>query len=338
MLCEGIIQLPQTPQWEMDIYIFIQDWLSDKDYIVVKTSGSTGDPKIINLKKKWLEYSATQTCNFFNLNKQSTALLCLPAAYIAGRMMIVRAFVSGMNLLIVEPSGNPFNNQSIDFTAITPFQLHQSLQTLKNKPLVKSIIVGGGEISKSIEREVQELPVDIYATYGMTETSSHIALRRVNGADRENFYTVIGQTSIGLDDRGCLTIENPNLFEGKLITNDLIEIVDTNKFHWLGRYDNIINSGGIKIIPEEVEQSIANLLPQAFVISSISDEKLSEAVVLVVEGDELPIEEKDSLLSQIKELVHAYAVPKQIINLPQLPKTPTGKVDRSFLKNIITTI
>ena len=333
-------------QWERDIYTFIQDWLADQEYIVVKTSGSTGEPKIIRLKKKWLEYSATQTCKFFNLNKQSTALLCLPAAYIAGRMMIVRAFVSGMNLITVEPSSNPFinhpfihsSNPRLDFTAITPFQLHQSLQNLKTNPLVKSIIVGGGEINKSLEREVQELLVDIYATYGMTETSSHIALRRVNGSEREDYYTVIGHTTIGLDERGCLAIENPNLFDGKLITNDLVEIVDPNKFRWLGRYDNIINSGGIKIIPEEIEQSIANLIPKAMIISSIPNEKLGEAVVLVMEGDVLPEEEKENLLSHIEELVHPYAVPKQILNLPQIPKTPTGKFDRKTLRAMLKRI
>lgn len=349
-LCEGKINSQQTQQWERDIYLFIQDWLSDKEYIVVKTSGSTGEPKVISLKKKWLEYSATQTCNFFNLNKQSTALLCLPAAFIAGRMMIVRAFVSGMNLITVEPSSNPFINQSIippdgyrgnppfDFIALTPFQLHQSLQTLKSNPLVKSIIVGGGEVRPSLENEVQDLPIDIYATYGMTETSSHIALRRVNGSERENFYTVIGHTSINLDNRGCLIIENPNLFDGKLITNDLVEIIDSRKFRWLGRYDNIINSGGVKIKPEEIELTIASLHPNPMVISSIPDEKLGEAVVLVMECDELSNEEKENLLKQLKNLVHPYANPKHIYTIPKLPETPTGKFDRKTLRAMLKRI
>ena len=358
-LCEQKVTSQSTPTWERDIYLFIREWLSEADYIEAKTSGSTGKPKNIKLKKKWLEYSATQTCNFFNLNSQSSALLCLPAAYIAGRMMIVRAFVSGMNLLTVEPSSNPFinhpfiqpselaarhsanqpisqlANHSLDFTALTPFQLHQSLQTLQNNPLVKSIIVGGGEISPALEKEVQDLPIDIYATYGMTETSSHIALRRVNGSERKESFTIIGHTKINIDARGCLIIENPYLFEGRLVTNDIVEVLSNSEFRWLGRYDNIINSGGVKIMPEEIEQSIANLHTGTMVISSIPDVKLGEAVVLVVESKEMTKEDKHSLLAQIKGLVHPYAQPKQIFTVAHIPKTPTGKVDRISLKVLL---
>lgn len=352
-LCEEKVSSQSTPTWERDIYIFIREWLSDADYIEVKTSGSTGEPKNIKLQKKWLEYSASQTCNFFDLNSQSSALLCLPAAYIAGRMMIVRAFVSGLNLLTVEPSSNPFINHPfiqscqrqsgiqpfnpyIDFTALTPFQLHQSLQTLKKKPLVKSIIVGGGEVSPSLEKEVQQLPIDIFATYGMTETSSHIALRKVNGSQRKDFYTIIGDTVIGIDNRGCLTLENKHLFEGILVTNDIIEVLNSKEFRWLGRYDNVINSGGIKIMPEEIEQSIANLHTSTMVISSIPDDTLGEAVVLAVESTGMTEEYKHSLLAQIKQLVHPYAMPRQIFIMTQIPKTPTGKVDRITLRCFIS--
>lgn len=352
-LCEEKVSSQSTPTWERDIYIFIREWLSDADYIEVKTSGSTGEPKIIKLQKKWLEYSAAQTCNFFNLNSESSALLCLPAAYIAGRMMIVRAFVSGMNLVTVEPSSNPFINHPfiqscqrqsgiqpfnpyIDFTALTPFQLHQSLQTLKSNPLVKSIIVGGGEVSPTLERELQQLPIDIFATYGMTETSSHIALRKVNGSQRKDFYTIIGDTVIGIDNRGCLTLENQHLFEGRLVTNDIVEVLSSSEFRWLGRYDNVINSGGIKIMPEEVEQALANLHTSALVISSIPDEKLGEAVVMAVESTGMTEEDKYSLLAQIKKLVHPYAVPRQIFVITQIPKTPTGKVDRITLRCFIS--
>lgn len=285
--------------------------------------------------------------------------------------MIVRAFVSGMNLAIVEPTSNPFSahpfiqpsnlpqqdmrdrygelaarhsanqpisqlaNHTLDFTALTPFQLHQSLQTLQNNPLVKSIIVGGGEISPALEKEVQDLPIDIYATYGMTETSSHIALRRVNGSERKDFYTIIGDTTLNIDARGCLCIENPNLFEGRLVTNDIVEVLSSKEFRWLGRFDNIINSGGVKVMPEEVEQSIANLHPSAMVITSIPDDKLGEAVVLALESKGMTEEDKHSLLAQIKGLVHPYAQPKQIFTVPHIPKTPTGKVDRISLKGML---
>lgn len=333
-----------TPQWERDIYTFIQEWLNEKDCIVVNTSGSTGLPKPIELKKEWLIYSATQTCKFFNLTHQSTAILCLPAAYIAGKMMIVRAFVSGMNLITVEPTGNPLNNQSIskyvnqhyDFTAITPFQLAQSLESLKVNPTVKSIIVGGGEISHALENEIQSISVDIYATYGMTETSSHIALRKVNGRDRDDFYTVIGETEIDIDSRGCLVISNPNLFDGMLITNDIVEIINPKKFRWLGRFDNVINSGGIKIMPEEVESKIGNLRPETMIITEINDVSLGKAIVLVIETDEIIEKERLELLSRIKSLVGPYSCPKHIYAINSIPRTLNGKVNRLALKELIT--
>lgn len=345
-----------TLSWEKDIYTFIQEWLNKKDHIVVKTSGSTGEPKSIELKKEWVKYSAQQTCNFFNLNSKSTALLCLPSAYIAGKMMIVRAFVSGMNLITVEPTSNPFqtsyqpdNRQAIqsspraesrgiqpfDFAAITPFQLSQSLESLKVNPIVKTIIVGGGEINPVLETEIQNISVDIYATYGMTETSSHIALRKVNSTDKKDYYTVIGDTKIRLDSRECLTITNQYLFDGELITNDIVEIIINNRFRWIGRIDNVINSGGVKIMPEEIEQTIGNIIPQNFAISSIPHNTLGEEVVLVVECDQMSNDEKNYLLSQLKNLVHSYSIPKHIYTLTEIPKTLTGKVDRNAIKERI---
>ncbi len=169
----------------------------------------------------------------------------------------------------------------------------------------------------------------------MTETSSHIALRKVNGNDKKDYYTVIGDTKINLDSRECLTITNPYLFEGELITNDIVEIIDKNSFRWIGRIDNVINSGGVKIMPEEIEQSIAHLRQELMIISSISDKKLGEAVVLVVEGLQISEVEKSDLLSQIKNLVHPYATPIQIFCIADIPSTLNGKVDRKTLKNLI---
>ncbi len=201
--------------------------------------------------------------------------------------------------------------------------------------MVKSIIVGGGEVSPSLEKEVQQLPIDIFATYGMTETSSHIALRRVNGSQRKDFYTIIGDTAIGIDNRGCLTLENKHLFEGILVTNDIVEVLNSKEFRWLGRYDYVINSGGVKIMPEEIEQSIAVLFTKTFCISSIPHKKLGEAVVLVVEAEMLSEDEKSKTLDQIEKLVHPYAMPKCIFTLTPFPKTDTGKIVRRALRKMI---
>ena len=336
-LCSEKILNNSTPAWERSIYEFIREWLDDKDFINIKTSGSTGKPRTLSLKKAWMAYSAKNTCDYFRLNNKSNALLCLPASYIAGRMMIVRAFVSGCNLILKEPSGRPFKDLpiSIDFAAITPFQLYQSLEDLGPDSTVKKLIVGGGEISYALERKIQKLPVDIYATYGMTETSSHIALRRTNGKEKSDMYTVLGETKISADENSCLVIENPRLFDGVLKTNDVVEIVSDNQFRWKGRYDNIINSGGLKIQPEELENSISQIISVNFAISSVPDDRLGERVVLVLEQESIAPEEEKKLLDEIKKAGHSYSLPARIFCIPVFPETPTGKINRPELRRII---
>ena len=335
--CHQKLMGSTADEWEKNIYEFILNWLDDEDQILVNTSGSTGKPKTIALKKSQMAYSARKTCDFFHLNQDSTGLLCLPSTYIAGKMMIVRAFVCGFNLIIHEPSGDPFANldKKIDFAAITPFQLFQSLETLRNNNPVKTLIVGGGEISPDLEKKVKDIPANIFATYGMTETSSHIALRQVNGKERSEDFQIIGNTIISTDERNCLVIENPNLFDGKLFTNDIVEITSGSLFRWLGRFDNIINSGGIKIIPEEIEKSIAHLQPYAMVVSSIPDKKLGESVVLAIETQDSDEKLHEKLFRQIKILVQPYAIPRKIFCIPEFPRTDNGKINRKALKNLL---
>lgn len=339
-LCLKKLLNNSVPVWERNVFDFIQEWLNDEDFINIKTSGSTGKPRTLSLKKAWMAYSAEKTCDFFRLNNKSTALLCLPASFIAGRMMIVRAFVSGCNLILKEPSGRPFKDLpiSIDFAAITPFQLYQSLEDLGSGSPVKTLIVGGGEISHVLERDIQKLPVEIHATYGMTETSSHIALRKVNGRERSDFYTVLGETKISVDENSCLVIENPQLFDGVLKTNDVVEIVNNRQFRWKGRYDNIINSGGIKIQPEELENSISQIISVNFAISSIQDERLGEGVALVLEREGIAPEEENKLIDEIRKIVHHYSLPVRVFCIPVFPKTPTGKINRPELRRIINKI
>ncbi|MBW6480639.1 MAG: AMP-binding protein [Bacteroidales bacterium] len=336
-LCQQKLRVSTAAEWEKHIYEFILNWFNDEDHILVKTSGSTGKPKTIALKKSQMAYSARQTCDFFQLTHKSTGLLCLPAAYIAGKMMIVRALVCGFNLVTTEPSGDPFANlnEKIDFAAITPFQLFQSLETLKKGSPVKTLIVGGGEINPEMEKDVQDIPVKIFATYGMTETSSHIALRQVNGYERSYEFQVIGHTKIKTDNRNCLVLENPHLFDGSLYTNDIVKVISENRFRWLGRFDNIINSGGIKIIPEEIEKTIVHLQPYAMVVSSVPDKKLGEAVVLAVETNNLTEETQGYLLRQIKTQVQPYAIPRKIFCIPEFPRTDNGKINRKALKEFL---
>ncbi|TVQ06695.1 MAG: long-chain fatty acid--CoA ligase [Bacteroidetes bacterium] len=330
-------QSGETAQWEKDIFAFISIWLDENETLQVYTSGSTGKPKKIKLRKSWMKYSAGQTCNFFGLNQNSSALLCLPASYIAGKMMIVRAFVSGLNLITCPPEGNPFHHltEIVDFAAVTPFQLHQSLATLANSPAVKTLIVGGGEISPALSTQARQLDINIYATYGMTETSSHIALKRVNGQNPERFFRVIGDTQIKRDERNCLTICNPHLFEGWLVTNDIVSIEDDRHFRWLGRYDNIINSGGLKISPEEIEQVISHLREDKMIVTSKPHPKLGQALVLVLENRALTHQEKGLLEKEMKNILPVYHLPKEILALEHFPLTATGKPDRMKIASLV---
>jgi o-succinylbenzoate---CoA ligase len=336
--CREKTVIESASDWYKEILDFIEQWLNHDDHIMVQTSGSTGEPKSIQLKKNWMEYSATQTCQFFSLDEQSNLLLCLPVRYIAGKMMIVRAITCGCNLITTEPRANPFlhNSNRIDFTAITPYQLYESLETLKNNNRIKTIIVGGGEIPLALEKQIQVLPQNIYATYGMTETSTHIALRKVNGEDRSQFYTIIGDTKISVDERGCLVLENHLLFDDKLVTNDIVEIINDQSFSWLGRWDNVINSGGIKLVVEDLEKKIAHLREEKMLLIGIPDEKLGMACTLAIEKGNLTEKEKTEIISQLENVLKKYELPKHILNVPVFPVLKSGKVDRLSLRKMVS--
>ncbi|MGF1584851.1 MAG: AMP-binding protein [Bacteroidales bacterium] len=336
-LCRQKTEDLRLPQWQKDIFVFILSWLDESDHIEIQTSGSTGAPKPIKLKKQWMVNSATATCNRFNLNETSKALLCLPAKYIAGRMMIVRAIVSRCDLLTIPPESIPLQDtgSEVDFAAVTPHQLYNSIENAWKGKNVKTLIVGGGEISTSLERRIMNMPAEIYATYGMTETSSHIALRRINGPGSTNWFTVLEDISISADERNCLVIDAPELNDQILTTNDIIEIKDEQHFRWLGRWDNVINSGGIKIIPESIEKIISGIRPERLVIVPFPDDKFGEIPVLVIETETIGISESRELLDRISTQTDKYSAPKRIISLRAFPETPTGKPDRKRIVELI---
>jgi len=323
--------------WERDVLSFLIEWHNGSDHITVQTSGSTGQPKRIRILKDWMKYSAKQTCNFFGLNERSTIHLCLPAAFIAGKMMMVRSMLSNCTLLISKPASNPFADITtpVDFTAITPHQLFESLSTLSKKTNIKTIIVGGGEVTSEMERSIQLLPQDIYATYGMTETSSHIALRKANGVDRKGYYTMIGDTKFDIDSRNCLVIENPQLFEGQLTTNDIVEIIDPRSFRWLGRWDNVINSGGIKLVAEEVERKIAHLHGGMMILVGVADKRLGEAAYLVVVRAGSVDADKNVLMEGVKRVLGQFGYIAGVHYVDKIPVTPSGKPDRVMLKQLV---
>lgn len=304
---------------------FIEEWIDEKDFIEVKTSGSTGTPKNITLHKSNVLNSAKATIGYFNLFENSKALLCLPAKYIAGKMMLVRAMVAGWDLHIVYPGKEPLKNieETFDFTAMVPYQVFHSIEDLHK---VKKVIVGGGAIPPKLEEQLQQIDTQVFATYGMTETISHIAVRSVNGENYSNAFSALPLVSFSQTPSGCLMINAKAISNEVQVTNDVVELISPTSFKFLGRLDNVINSGGVKIFPEEVERKLSLHIKQPFFVSSEIDDALGERIIMVVESKK-PLQLSD--FSRAFENLSPYERPKKLHVTPEFIYTETEKIKRS---------
>lgn len=323
----------------LEVTSFLKDWFNDKLYVEVKTSGSTGKPKLIKLQKKHMINSAKATGQFFKLPEKTTALLCMSPKFIAGKMMLVRAMVLGWEIDVVEPISNPLENsrKSYDFSAMVPMQLHNSIDEIHK---IKKLIVGGGVVSNELLDKIQNIDTEIFATYGMTETITHIALKRLNNfchseRSEESHYITLPNIKLSQDSRNCLVIEAPMLANEQIITNDLVELFSETEFKWLGRFDSIINSGGIKLIPEQIEEKLSKIINVRFFVIGIEDVLLGEKLVLIIEGKEI-----GGLLPKVQQCnsLLKYEIPKEIYFVSNFIETPTQKINRKetleFIKNI----
>tara|TARA_B100000795_G_scaffold138026_1_gene103068 strand:+ start:5611 stop:6687 length:1077 start_codon:yes stop_codon:yes gene_type:complete len=317
--------------YEVAIASFIVKWFNDKLYIKVKTSGSTGAPKKIKLLKANMVHSAFATGVYFNLGTDNTALLCLSAKYIAGKMMLVRALTMGWDLHVVAPDKDAITQYDnvYDFAAMVPYQVYHTLSALDK---IKILIIGGGVIAPDLEAKLQLKSTEVYATYGMTETITHVAMRRVNGPSKTHVYTALPNIGFSTDVRGCLVIDAPNLTNPEVITNDVVTLLSPTTFEWLGRYDNVINSGGVKLFPEKIERLLRDFIKVPFLISSLHDEALGEQLILVLELEDP--KEASNYRTVISEL-ESYHRPKKIFTLSKFPLTETGKIKRSSIRSII---
>ena len=336
VLCLSKLEDSTVDHWEKNIYSFIRELRNEQNYILVKTSGSTGRPKTIKLSKQTLIQSAQLTAKTLSLKKGDTALLCLPCEFIAGKMMVVRAFVNKLNLVTVEPDSNPLRrvNNKIDFTAMVPLQVVQSMSCQKQKlETVKNLIIGGGRIDQGLEEKLKDFPNRIYATYGMTETATHIALKKITKT-KNKYYQCLDSISVELNQEQCLVIKAPHIDSEKIITNDLARIYSDTEFEILGRKDNIINSGGIKLMPEEIEHKISKFLDQRFFITSEKDEKLGEHLVLLIENGKNNLNHLYNLWQNLEEHLDKYEIPKKIDYLKTFKYTKSGKINRSLTKKL----
>lgn len=321
----GYSLVKEGEPFENSIGNFLLDWASDSSTLEVFTSGSTGKPKKIILQKKHMVNSALATGAYFDLKPVHTALLCLPCSGIAGKMMLVRAMVLGLHLEYVEPASTPLQNSdnTYDFVAMVPLQVQNSLDKLSR---IKTLIIGGAPVDAKLRSALKNCPTNCYETYGMTETITHIAVKRIKG-DSANCFETLPNISISVDARGCLVIDAPKISDDKIVTNDVVELVGENQFKWLGRYDTIINSGGIKLIPEEIEKKLANIIHSRFFVAGLTDATLGQKLVLVVEESQV---DSQKLLSKIKSLkgIQKYEVPKEVHALKPFIETKSGKIHR----------
>lgn len=332
---------PAMTSFEKEAFEFCRDWLNGKETFVVHTSGSTGTPKPIELRRSQMEASARQTIQAIGLQPGATALLCMNPAYIGGKMMLVRAMEGNMSIRLVEASANPLKelslNDPFDFTALVPLQLEAILKDLHSRDLLdkaQAVIIGGAPVSQPLRLLLQEVTTPLYSTYGMTETVSHIALQRLNGPAAQEYFETFPDIQLGQDDRSCLTIRGAVTDWQPVLTNDVVELIDSHRFRWLGRADNIINSGGIKIQLEEAERTAEKLLFQnghqrKLFAWGLPDERLGQQLVLIVEGSPLPGKAEENWLQLLRKNVVKYKQPKSIFYIPQFQLTASGKIQKA---------
>jgi len=324
------------PEWERVLFVFLNEWFSDSDFVWAQTSGSTGEPKPIKLPKSVMIRSAERTIEYFGLQSGSQILLSLPCRYIAGKMMVVRAIVGQMNLIAIDPSTDFefLQNESFDFGAMVPNQVFKLLEQPSGKEKlqnIRNLLVGGAAISTALEKQISELSSRIVSTYGMTETASHIAIRELSRDWKSDYYQCLPGISVSLTENDCLQIHLPEFGE-PLQTNDLAELQSPTCFRILGRVDSVIISGGIKYSPEVMEKKLEGIIAQRFVISSLPDEKLGEKLVLVLEGK--PFATAD-IQEKITQLFSPFEQPKSIIFMKLFPETDSRKVKRSEIELMI---
>ncbi len=323
-------------EYEKNAVQFCQQWLNGKNEFEFLTSGSTGNPKQITFRRDQLEASARLTERALTLEPGYNALICLDTNFIAGAMMLVRSMVTGMNMILRTPSANPLLeiHEQIDFAAFVPYQIISILeQSPSALDKLKKVIIGGATLKNEVINLLQNKSASFYATYGMTETITHVALQKLNGPHRQDFFQLLPGITTATDNRGCLTLHVPHLGNKSIVTNDLVTLFDENKFRWLGRYDLVINSGGVKVQAEKIEGVIDTIfhklkIHKTFFVNGIPDEKLGEQVVLFLEGSKLSLAQEEAVKVMLDQHLSVYEIPKSICYINRFNLTPTQKIDR----------
>jgi O-succinylbenzoic acid--CoA ligase len=335
-----LLNEPDMPDWKAALYRFILDWIDDRDHVSLRTSGSTGAPKEFKVPKQKLIASANATARHFGLMPDDTALLCLPVDHIAGRMMVVRAFVSGLDLIVLPPDARPLlklGGLDIRFAALVPMQLESLLgrdgfgpEAVDALERIDILLLGGAATREEIVAALQGIRTRVFASYGMTETLSHVAIKPLNRGEGAAGYTPLDGVRVRLDDDRCLVIDVDYLAIRSLQTNDIADLAADGTFELIGRKDLAINSGGIKLFPEQIEQRLAHLMSgRCFFVCAAPDARLGAQVGLLIEGEPWPDDRRESVWRRIGEVLNQYEKPRKIEFVPEFVRSETGKIRRS---------
>lgn len=311
------------------LLFFLEQWLDDAAQIKLKTSGSTGPPKLIRIDKQRMLQSARMTGEFFSLKAGMKALFCLSPEFIAGKMMVVRAMELGLDLVTTSLEANPLKllNQTVDFAAMVPLQVAQVIKQQPEKfNLVRTLIIGGGALPAAIEEELQNIPTVCWHTYAMTETLSHVALRAINGPQKSEWFTPMQGVEVSIDPRGCLVVSAPAVAEGQVVTNDLVEMKE-QQFRVLGRIDDVIISAGHKLHPAQIEQKLSKLIHTPFFLAGEDHPDAGQILVLYLEGT-FSEQETNALSIQIESLLQPKEFPRKMVAIPEFKYLESGKIDR----------
>jgi O-succinylbenzoic acid--CoA ligase len=327
--------LEELPEFAQEAFTFCKDWLDGKDSFVQTTSGSTGTPKLQEITRHQLVTSASATGAFFGADSEFKLLCCLNPAYIAGKMMLVRALVWNCEITLVEPSADPMASVDghFDLVAMVPLQVETSLSSrpsLEKLKAIQTVLIGGAPLSNSLHKALSKEGIPAWQTFGMTETVSHIALAPIRTG--ELIYEALPGVEIGVSENQCLWIQSPMSGAEKIETNDVIELRLKNSFVWLGRADFVVNSGGIKLFPEQLENKISAWISEwypgvPYFFYGEADERLGQRLVLFVEGEQSEVI-LEALEGELKNLLGKFEIPKQIYLLPRFKYTPSGKINR----------
>ena len=326
--------------YEARVLDFVRQWLSGTQEFTLTTSGSTGPPTPIVLRRRQLEASAARTADFFDLGPGYRALVCLNCEYIGGMMMLVRGLERNLHLTIVEPHADPFAyvaaDAKFDFSAFVPLQLKTVLAAGHAPRLdkMKAFLIGGAPADAALQQELQPLQAAAWLTYGMTETCSHVALRRLNGPQATTSFRVLPGIAAGQDERGCLTLRGDVTDDQLIVTNDVVRLLDAHTFEWLGRADFVINSGGVKVPAEKVELVLDVALAEIGVarrcfVAGLPDARLGQAVTAFIEGPALTEELENQLKGLLSARLGRYEQPRQLRYVPEFKTTANGKLDRA---------